>query len=485
MKTLFYSTFLFLLASCTWDNEEATDRIDLSPPSCDLSVIAASPFHQKHLRFAKLLALCLDASPLLREAVKNASLSPGQQYFNEILIQDFLNQPVGNNSVEGILSQKFNSSTSLSEGMEFSTFKTDLLAADPLLTIKIPDWFWDVAWDTQTETPHVVSNIKGSGEYLYGFDGTGNCFSKQSYFDATKIEVVVKTSEDYLWVEGPEFLHGFANPCMSYDSFFNAYARSYAGHFLLKKRDMQKLFLSCAPPGPEGPPNPPLVPCKRDEGMEHNYMLGFELANADIIYTLQNQPCLGGEETLDFQIDFVYAYRTAENAAVDAQLPPLPLYGLRWKDLVDIQFNPPWAGGIQISTKYYPLSIGAMKYDFMKHINPIDDEWNRSLMGEALYVTWNETDFQICTSVGVQTVTNTIGATLNLKLPFSWVPGGTFNTNYSQVSSHTVNVTGAAVIPLGYNALGYCDPQTPGIPPAQWYPTGPQGLNVHFDYVFD
>lgn len=475
-------------------NGSVSERFDYSPVSCDLNVIASTPLHSKHLRFARLLALSLGQSTAMRQAVKDASFTAGQGYFNEILVNDFLAVQVENTTVSGRLNQVFQSTPSLAAGQTFDVFKNELLAADPLLVIKIPDWFFDTTWNVQTTAPHVVSNIKGQGQLLYGFDQNGDCFSKESYFEFTTYEIVVKTSEDYLWIEGQNFLEGFAHPCMSYESFFNTYARSYAGHYLIKKLDMQKLFLSCAPAGPDGPPNPPPAACYRDEGFDHNYMLGFQLANAGVMSTLNNQPCLGGEETFDFQIDFLYAARTEEAAAIDLKLPPLPLYGLRRKALVDIKIKRIFglAYGIEVTPKYYAINIGSnqQKFDYMAQISPNQPEWVVNTFGQEIYVTWNETDFEICTSTGVTTVTNTIGLTLNLGLMFNWFsktqnPSSTFNTSHSKVSQHTVNVTGAAVINLGYNALGYCNAPTPGVPPALWYPTGPQGLNVHYNYVVD
>ncbi len=443
MKHLSSALFVvvFLAAGCQ-RKEKSIDpafRIDLAPASCDIPTIASSSFHEKHLRFAKLLALSLGSSEELRAAVKQASVTSGQDYFNEILVKDFLPSSLpatgsqAAQTVENVIKQDFDNTPSLSNGTTFQSFKDDLLTADPTLVIKIPDWFWEYEWNTASTAPYVISNIKGTGQYLYGFDENGDCLSKESYTEAVNLEVVVKTSEDYLWIDGPEFLQGFAHPCMSLDTFFNTYARSFAGHYLLKKRDMQKLFLATGT-GPVGPPNPPLLACKRETGAEHNYLLGFQLANTGIITTLQNQPCLGGEETFDFQIDFLYSYRTAEAAAVDAQLPPLTLYGLRMKDLVDIKINKPWWHSplFTITPKYFAISIAGTKYDYMKQINPIAQEWDRPTIGEALFVTWNETDFKICTSSGVQTVTKSIGATLNLKLPFKWVPGGTFTGNYSK-----------------------------------------------------
>lgn len=471
---------------------ETIERFDYSPASCDLNEIASTPLHEKHLRFARLLAISLGQSESLRQAVKDASVTSGQPYFDEILVHDFLGIQVENTTVAQRLAQIFEGNSSLAEGQTFNAFKNDLLTADPLLVIKIPDWFFDTTWNVQTTAPHVLSNIKGQGQYLYGFTESGGCFSKESYFEFTTYEIVVKTSEDYLWVEGQDFLEGFAHPCMSYGAFFNTHARSYAGHYLLKKRDMQKLFLGCSPDGPDGPPNPPPSTCLRDEGFDHNYMLGFQLANAGIMSTLNNQPCLGGEETFDFQIDFLYAARTEEAAAIDLKLPPMPLYGLRRSDLMEIKrVKLLWASFMVVGNpKYYAINLGSnpLKFDYMAQISPNQPEWVVDVYGREIYVVWNETDFKICTSTGVTTVTNTTGLTLNLGLMFNWFsktqnPNSTFTNTYSKVSQHTVNVSGAAVIPLGYNALGYCNPPTPGVPPATWYPTGPQGLLVHYNYV--
>jgi hypothetical protein len=472
-----------------------SESFDFSPASCDPEEIAGTPLHEKHLRFSRLLAIALGQSVRLREALQSISTASSQEYFDEIFVQDFLIREIESTTVDARLSQIFQNIPSLAKGQTFSTFKSELLSADPLLVIKIPDWFADTTWNVQTTAPHVISNMKGQGQLLYGFKGDGDCFSKVSFFEFTNYEIVVKTSEDYLWIEGPEFLDGFANPCMSYQDFFDEYARAYAGHYLLKKRDMQQLFMSCQTAGPEGTSGG--ANCLRDEGFDHNYMKGFQLGNPNIILTLSNQPCLGGEETFDFQVDFLYAFRTAEAAAIDAKLPPLTYYGLRLSDLVEttniVVGTALWGIPIykvEMVPKYYSFGIGSIKYDYMKHINPEDGEWVRALMGGALFVTWHETDFEICTSTGVTTVTNTSAATFNYALLFQWLPGATstttFNSSYSKVSSHTVSVTGAATIPLGFNALGYCDPPTPWLPNFS-YPTGvgPGGLYVHYNYHVD
>lgn len=495
--TLILSLAVFFIFGCHGDTDGltgASDRFDFSPSSCDPEAMAASPLHAKHLRFARLLAISLGQSEALRQAVKTASVAPSQEYFNEILVGDFLSAPLANSTVDGLFGQVFSSDASLSEGQSYGTFKSELLTADPLLVIKIPDWLWDTVWNIQQTAPHVVSNMKGQGQLLYGFEASGNCFSKESYFEFANYEIVVKTSEDYLWIENQDLLEGFAHPCMSYAEFFNTYARSYAGHWLLKKRDMQNLFLACAPTAPDGPPAPPPSPCLRDEGFDRNYLLGFQLANEGVMSTLNNQPCLGGEETFDFQIDFLYSARTEEAAALDAKLPPLALYGLRRKDLVDIKYKKPGflITGIEVIPKYYSVNLGVapQKFDYMAQISPNQPEWVVDKFGGEIYVTWNETDFEVCTSTNVTTVTNTVGLTLNLGLMFEWFskaqnPNSTFNTGYTRISQHTVQVTGASVIPLGFNALGYCNPPTPGVPPAVWYPTGPQGLLVHYNYVLD
>lgn len=481
-----------------FSEKSTSERFDFSPETCAISEIAATPLHEQHLRFARLLAISLGQSEALRRVIKNASEAPGQPYFNEILVNDLLPETVENTNVEARLRQTFESNSSLAEGQTFQTFKNDLLTADPLLVIKIPDWLFDTIWNTQITAPDVVSNRLGQEQLLYGFDKNGNCFSKESYVEFSNYEIVVKTSEDYLWIENQNFLSGFANPCVSYNDFFQTYARSYAGHYLLKKRDFQKLFLSCLPDGPDGPVNPPPSSCLRDAGFDHNYMLGFQLANTGLWQTLQNQPCLGGEETFDFQIDFLYAARTEEAMAIDLKLPPLPLYGVRAVELVDykiVKKPGPWilhTYGVETTPRYFAINLGNVqqKFNYMAQISPNQPEWLSDVFGQAIYVTWNETDFEICTASGVTTTTNATGLTLNLGLKFDWIgkdqnANAAFNTSYSKVSQHTVNVSGASVIPLGYNALGYCNPPTPGIPPSVWYPTGPQGLLVHFNYVVE
>lgn len=167
---------------------------------------------------------------------------------------------------------------------------------------------------------------------------------------------------------------------------------------------------------------------------------------------------------------------------------------MRRKDLVDIKYKKLGflITGIEVTPKYYSVSPGvaSQKFDYMAQISPNQPEWVVDKSGGEIYVTWNEADFEICTSTNATTVTNTVGLTLNPGLMFEWFskmqnPDSTFSTSYTKISQHTVQVTGASVIPLGFNALGYCNPPTPGVPPAVWYPAGPQGLPVHYNYVLD
>jgi hypothetical protein len=170
---------------------------------------------------------------------------------------------------------------------------------------------------------------------------------------------------------------------------------------------------------------------------------------------------------------------------------------LRRKDLADLKivkkkFWPFHVFTFEVTPKYYAIRLGpnSQEFDYMAQISPNQPEWVVDVFGSEIYVTWNETDFEICTATGVTTVTNTASHSFNLALSFNWFSktqnvNSTYNTSHTRVSQHTVNVSGAAVIPLGFNALVYCNERTPGVPPAVWYPTGPQGLLVHYNYVVD
>lgn len=504
MKTsaFYYLVLLMFIAIAGCNRKEEFDilesRINFEPSSCHIPSIAASPLHEKHLRFAKLFAVALGRSSALRQAVKDAAVVEGQDYFEEILLHDFLDSMVGEQTVRARLSQVYPDVSGMVSGQTFDSFMEDLLSSDPLLVIKIPDWFHDTTWNAELTSPYVISNRRASDQLLYGFDAEGSCFSKVSYYEFSNIEIVIKTSEDYLWVAGADFLSPYPEFCMSHEEFFDTYARSFSGNYLIRKRDMHKLFLGCGTGPTEPDLNPPLSSCPRDEGFDHNYLIGFRLAEPSVILTLNNQPCLGGEETYDFQVDFLYAFRTDEQSAVDLKLPPVPLYGLRFKQLVDISFEKGPLGitkAIAVRPVYYPIRVANRLFNYFEQISPSQKEWVVNNFGKEIYITWNETDFEVCTSTGVTTVTNTFGATLNFNLAFNWFSknqnaSSTFNTSYTKVSQHTVNVSGSSVVPLGFCGLGYCDPLYSNhndfpFRPRHWYPTGPQGLLVHCDYVVD
>ncbi len=490
---------LLFLAACT--NEERNIlaiRIDYAPANCNLSRMASTSLHLKHLQFARLLSVALNHSSHLRQAVNDASRIEGQAYFEEILVRDFLDTAVNNQTVRNLLSQYFSNIQSETSFATFQEFVEDLLQTDPLLVIKIPDWFFDENWDIAATPPDVVSNILAPDQLLYGFRPGGACFSKVSYFEFGNLEMVVKTSEDYLWVGGPSFLEPFPQFCMSHDAFFAQYARNFSGGYLIRKRDLQRLCLGCGT-GPTDPDtDPPTSSCPRDEGFDHNYLIGFRLAHPNVIITLNNQPCLGGEETYDFQIDFLYALRTAEQQAQDLKLPPLPLYGLRFRQLVDIRIEQVLAGVkrvVAVNPVYHPIRINDRLFNYFEQISPSQKEWVVNKFGKEVYIAWSETDFVLCTSSGVTTVTNTVGAVSDFNLLFNWFsktqnPKSTFNTSYSRVSQHTVAVYGAATVPLGFCGLGYCDSlysNDNSFPfrPRRWYPTGPQALWIHCDYIVE
>ncbi len=491
----------FLIVMCTGkkkDQDILVARIDYAPESCNVGAIASSSLHSKHLQFAKLLAIALGRSSSLRQAVKDASLVEGQEYFEEILVYDFLEVPVNGQSVRSLLANYFPDISSETAFTTFDEFAEDLLLSDPLLVIKIPDWYFNSEWDIATTRPDVVSNIRAPNQLLYGFRANGDCFSKISYFEFEHLEVVVKTSEDYLWIGGPDFLAPFPSFCLSHEAFFAQYARSFAGNYLLKKRDLHHLFLGCGS-GPTDPdPDPPVSPCPRDTGFDHNYLIGFRLSHPNVLLTMNNQPCVGGEETFDFQIDFLYAARTGEQSAIDLKLPPLPLYGLRAKQLVNIITEETVLGikkVVAVSPVYYPIRVNNNLFNYFEQISPSQKEWVVDRFGKEVYVTWNEVDFRECNASSGTTTTTSISATLPFNLFYSWFSklensNSTFNASYSKVSKHEVQVFGESHIPLGYCGLGYCDSLYSNFNDfpfraRRWYPTGPQALLVHFDYIVE
>lgn len=277
MKTKLYLTSILFLSlfSCNKPTGDevpfATPRGDeifnLTPDSCVPRDFASSPLHEKHLLFAKLIAIACGQSSDIRTAIKSASFQQGTSQYKEVLVSDFLDDSAGNTTVYNLLAAVFTEAPIVSGSVPFSEYINDLLASDPLLVLKIPDWFDGASWDIAQTAPWVVSNTKATDQHYYGFDPNGNCFSKSKVKTFFALELMVKTSEDYLWASSVSFVNGFANYCMSYNDFNQQYSRAYFGGVLYNRKDLQKLFLGCDndPDEPQASPPPPRANASKSE----------------------------------------------------------------------------------------------------------------------------------------------------------------------------------------------------------------------------
>lgn len=155
------------------------------------------------LAFAKAVANALEDMEL-REYIYQVSKENTKSFFNELVFAIHKDDKVvGNKSLETVITEAVDKEITDFYGSG-SDFIKKVLAEDPLVSIKIPDIFYDLSLEIEkyapmvlTKTPDYISDdqqIESYISYHYsGFQEVNNIFNKPKYFS-----IVVKYSEDYI-----------------------------------------------------------------------------------------------------------------------------------------------------------------------------------------------------------------------------------------------------------------------------------------------
>jgi len=542
MKKVIYgiiSIFIILLSfqSC----EKETEFIDLNENvklrsernterlNCNIDLLSNDIIMKNQLIMSKLFVKAIKKSPKLRLLIKEKSLEKGcTNGYKEIIIKYLLTEKLANDSIVNDLVKKtylevFNSDSlitssgttnSISQSLDYNVFISSVFDEDPLMVIKIPDWLKTDEWDVNTYSPPVFSNRLNDDGKMIGFKDDLSCYEKNEFYKSDFFEIMIKTSEDHLLINENdvyEFINLFFHPCISTNEFIQNETNKFdenGDRILLKKCKMRDLFdcgdttsiINSPDPSEAEPPEF----CFRDIVEEENVMYGFKLSDIGVMTTINNQPCIGGEESFDFQVDFLTSIRTGEAESIPIQLPKLPYYGVRASDLMEVtvqeqnMFNCPAGTYLKVHMLKHP-------FEWYRHLNtsfvPTGD-WDKSVFGSNIYTIWNETDYTTCivSSSNSTSTTDVSSQSYSLNFLFPEVVSGVggnigtsqnWSTTHTSTHSYTVSVSGSSQpINLGYNALHYCDndwtfgtfdfcSQYAG-EMHHFYPTGPQAIEVSY-----
>lgn len=459
----FYLVLISLLIwnSCTEKNNISTTKIEN---------IIHDEAQRDQLLFTRLMAIALNKSIILREKIYELSKQKDNLFYKEILIKDLLLINIDGETVNEFLESLIKENYIDLEIPNYTTFISNLMKDLPLLVIKIPDWLIDDTWDFNIVGPRVFSNLICADNKVFGFENNGTLYMKPDYFKSNKFELVVKNSEDYFLIKDKNILKYFQSPCMNIDQFIQRYCKIWNTDILVKKRDLQYLFEFCTPEM-KTISKEPLSDCPRTESNESNYLTTISLSSPSILKTLHNDNCIAGEETFDFQADFIYGIRTSENEISFSEHLMVPFYGLRYSEL----FNPDG------SLKTYYIFNNSIKksFDFIYFIDKNAQGWDRDKLGNNIVILWNEVDILNCNdkkyfdkepiSYSYDFLFNFVGK--------DKIPNSKYNISKFGYFRVEGSIFGQNIIPFGWNNYAYCA----GVKTIE--PSGPQQLKVGFEII--